>query len=123
MEKLKAKLHSLSKDRRYMIFVGLALIFIGLIGTAASGFAVFLGFLVGAFCLLLGYYGSDAKKGMDDLKHDLMEAKDMATAVAGKTVEVAKESVGKSEESAKKISEKAPEKKSVTSAKKPAAKK
>jgi flagellar biosynthesis component FlhA len=106
MEKLKAKLHSLSKDRRYMIFVGLALIFIGLIGTVASGFAVFLGFLVGAFCLLLGYYGSDAKKGMDDFKHDMMEAKEMATAAAEKTAEMAKDSVGKVEASAKKVVEK-----------------
>lgn len=113
MEKLKAKLHSLSKDRRYMIFVGLALIFIGLIGTVASGFAVFLGFLVGAFCLLLGYYGSDAKKGMDDFKHDMMEAKDMATAAAHKTAEAAKESANKVEGSVKKEVEKPAPKKAA----------
>ncbi len=80
MDKIKAKLHSLSKDRRYMIFVGVAIILIGLIGLASSGFAVFLGFLVGAFCLLVGYYGSDVKKGMEEFKHDVMEAKDGAAA-------------------------------------------
>lgn len=123
MEKIKAKLHSLSQDRRYMIFVGIAIIIIGLIALGAKGFAAFLAVVLGLFCLLVGYYGSDVKKGMEDFKHDVMEAKDVASAAAQKSVAVAKDSVSKVEDVAKKVSEKAPEKKSVTSAKKPVAKK
>jgi len=106
MDKIKAKLHSLSKDRRYMMFVGVAIIIIGLIGMGSSGFALFLGILLGAFCLLVGYYGSDVKKGMEEFKHDMMEAKDAAVVAAQKTAEVAKESAGRAEEVAKKVIEK-----------------
>ncbi len=106
MEKIKAKLHSLSKDRRYMIFVGIAIIVIGLIALGAEGFAAFLAVLLGLFCLLLGYYGSDMKKGVDDFKHDVMEAKEMAAVAAEKTADIAKDSLGKVEASVKKGVEK-----------------
>ena len=99
MDKIKAKLHSLSKDRSYMMFVGVSIIIIGFIGLASAGFSVFLSLIVGAFCLLVGYYGSDMKKGMVEFKHDIMEAKD--SAAAQKTVEVAKESAAKVSEDKK----------------------
>ena len=91
-----------------MFFVGIGVILVSLIGTANSGLGVFLGFILGAFCLLVGYYGSDVKKGMEELKHDIMEVKDVATAAVEKTAEVAKSSVEKVEDMANK---KAPEKK------------
>jgi len=106
MDKIKAKLHSLSQDRRYMIFVGVAIILLGLIGAASGGLGIFLGFVLGIFCLLVGYYGSDVKKGMKDFKKDIMEAKDVATAAAQKTAEVAKDSAAK-------VSEKTPAAKPV----------
>ncbi len=112
MDKIKARLHSLSKDRRYMFFVGIAIIIIGLIGLASSGFAAFLAVLLGAFCLLVGYYGGDLKKGLEEFKHDMMEAKDAASAAAQKTAEVAKSTTAT-------VSEKKP----VASAKKPVGKK
>lgn len=113
MEKFKAKLHSLSQDRRYMISVGGAIIIIGLIGLGSSGFAVFLDILLGTFCLLVGYYGSDIKKGMEELKKDVMEAKDAATVAAHKTAEVAKESASKVGGSVKKEVEKSAPKKTA----------
>lgn len=115
MDKIKAKLQSLSQDRRYMMFVGVAIIILGLIGLGSSGFSLFLGILLGAFCLLVGYYGSDMKKSMEEFKHDIMEAKDVAAAAAEKTVEIAKDSAAKVEDTAKKAA--------ATPVKKPAAKK
>ena len=100
-----------------MIFVGVAIIILGLIGAASGGLGIFLGFILGLFCMLVGYYGSDVKKGMVELKKDVMEAKDAAAAAAHKTAEVAKESAVKVENTAKKaVAKPAP-------VKKPAAKK
>jgi hypothetical protein len=101
MEKIKAKLHSLSKDRRYMIFVGVVIVFNGFIGLASAGLAAFLGLIIGPLCLLVGYYGSDIKKGMEEFKHDISDAKDLAQ----KSVELAKESAEKATDVAKKATD------------------
>lgn len=87
MNKIQKRLHSLSKDRRYMIFVGIAIIVIGLIALGSKGFAAFLAIVLGLLCLLVGYYGADMKKGMEEFKHDVMEAKDVATDLAQKSLE------------------------------------
>lgn len=104
MDKLKAKLQSLSQDRRYMVFVGVAIILNGLIGLASSGLAAFLAIIIGPFCLLVGYYGGDVKKGLEEFKHDVNEAKDAATAAAQKSAEMAKEAAAKATDGAKQVS-------------------
>lgn len=104
MDKIKAKLQSLSQDRRYMFFVGVAIILNGLIGLVSSGFAAFLAIIIGPFCLLVGYYGGDVKKGLEEFKHDINDAKNVATAVAQKSAEMAKDAAVKAKEGAEKVS-------------------
>ena len=96
MDKIKAKLKALSQDRRYMFFVGFAVIFVGILGAVSGALGVLLGFLLGGFCLLVGLYGPDVKKGMEELKHDLAEAKDGAVDGAKKVSDMAKEAADKS---------------------------
>lgn len=102
MDKIKAKLASLSQDRRYMFFVGIAIVFNGLIGLAVPALAAFLGIILGPFCLLVGYYGGDVKKGLEEFKHDVMEAKGAAEAAAKKSADAAKAAAEKAKEGAEK---------------------
>ncbi len=132
MDKLKAKLQSLSQDRRYMVFVGLAIILNGMIGLVSPGFAAFLAIIIGPFCLLVGYYGGDVKKGLEEFKKDVEEAKaglgdkEKITEAKAKEFEEKVEAAGEKlgdfvENAAKKAEEGA--KKAATTAKKAVVKK
>lgn len=113
MDKIKAKLKSLSQDRRYMIFVGLAIILNGFIGLASPGLAAFLGIIIGPFCLLVGYYGGDVKKGVEEFKKDIMDAKDAAGAVAKEAADKAQQGAKKAADMGSDATKKAPVKKAV----------
>ncbi len=118
MNKIKTKLQSLPKERLYLFFIGIIIIFGGVIGAFAPWFSALFGIILGPFCILVGYYGSDVKKGVNELKGDMEGMKDMATSSMQKTVAVAKDSAAKVEDAAKKTVAKP-----ATTAKKPAAKK
>ena len=122
MSKFTTKLNALPKERLYIFIIGIIIVFGGIIGSFAPWFSALFGVLVGPFCILLGLYGGDPKKGMEELKHDLEDVKDSATHLAEKTVDVAGSTVKSGTEMAQKAMGKEEVKKSAP-AKKALAKK